>query len=90
MTHVIEDDSYRNTVAALMQDEIIIKMAADMRGIDMTPYLHNDGSANHTLMMAALNEYKHRAELLNVKPIGSHIGGPAQAILNLLAETEDQ
>jgi hypothetical protein len=77
--NVIRAAHYGETVAALMADPIIIDMAAGLAAVPMDKIVHPAGGARHEFMMAALDEYHTRGG-----KIGTHIGGPAEALLNLL------
>lgn len=77
----IQANHYGKTVKALKADPIIIGMVEGVSNVPMDQLQHEDGTPRHNLMMRALDEY-HRQ---NGK-IDTHIGGPAEAILELLKE----
>lgn len=79
----IEAAHYGETRRALMADPIIVAMAEELEGLPWHKDLcHEDRTTpRFEFMMGALDEYKRRGGT-----IGSHIGGPAEAILALLRE----
>lgn len=81
---VIEGDDYRKTREALKADPIIQDMAGGVKkeitSIDDLAWPES-GTPRHEFTMAALREYQARGG-----KIGSHIGGPAEAILMILKD----
>jgi hypothetical protein len=75
---VIRAAHYDDTVEKLKADPIIVQMAHEMDGYSLDE-LEWPSGPRHEFMMATLHEYKSRGG-----EIGSHIGGPAEAILQLL------
>lgn len=75
----IEAAHYGETRKALAADPIIKDMAEGVRHITLDELVHPGGGARHEFMMAALREYQGRGG-----EIGTHIGGPAEAILAIL------
>lgn len=84
----IEAEHYGETRKALMADPIIRDMAEGVRDTLLKDIawtnLAGQLEPKHEFMMAALREYGRRGG-----EIGTHIGGPAEAILALLNETKD-
>lgn len=83
--HVIESDDYGRTRQALMRDPVIRTMAEQLRasGRPRSEFAWEDGGPRHEFTGKALAGYKAMAEQNGREPIGSHIGGPAEAILAL-------
>jgi hypothetical protein len=80
----IEAEHYGQTRRALQADPIIGAMAAELRGMPAGQLVHEEsGTPRHEFMMGALREYQRRGG-----QIGTHIGGPAEAILALLKSSE--
>lgn len=77
----IEADHYRTTRKELAADPLIRDMAAGLEGVPLDQLQHAPGEPRGPFMMGALEEYRKRGGT-----IGSHIGGPAQAILGVIAE----
>jgi hypothetical protein len=80
----IEDEHYGETRRALMADPIIRDMAEGVRHMATWDLAHADGAPRFEFMNGALREYKRRGGT-----IPTHIGGPAEAILALLAGADD-
>lgn len=83
---VLESDDYRKTREALKADPIIQAMAAEIQqkfnlNAAMAAFTHGEPNfqPNFNFMSRCLDEYKARGGT-----IGSHIGGPAQAIVMIL------
>jgi len=81
MSYGIEAEHYGQTRKALKADPIIRDMAGGLAGVPMSELVHEEGTPRHEFMMAALREYQARGG-----QIGTHIGGPAEALLELLRE----
>jgi len=77
----IEASHYGETRAALKADPIIQDMAGGCKHIPLAELAYEDGGPKGDFMMAALREYNARGGA-----IPTHIGGPAEAILELLRE----
>jgi hypothetical protein len=94
----IEAEHYQKTRDALKKDPVILAMVAEIQrdmnyNSFMAMFTHN-GTRRRTdegdgptfdFMGRALDEYKKRGGT-----IGSHIGGPAEAIIALMQEAEAQ
>lgn len=74
---------YGEAVTRLMADPIVIDMAAGLAGVPMTALAHEDGTPRFEFMNGANREYHARGGT-----DGAHIGGIAEALLNLLAAKE--
>lgn len=75
----IEAEHYGETRARLVADPIIQQMAHELRDMDVAELVHASGTPRHEFMMAALREWQTRGGDGN-----THIGGPAEAILEIL------
>lgn len=78
-------DDYRQVHEALLQDPVIQRMARDIResGRPKSEFAHDDGTPEWNFMQRASNGYAQLCEQEGTEQIGSHIGGPANAILQL-------
>lgn len=86
-TSVIESPRYEATRRALIADPIIQALAHEVGQSLHDPKLnlvHEDGSPTFSFTTAALEEYHKRGG-----QVPTHIGGPAQAILRLLAQERE-
>lgn len=72
---MIVSAKYRETVDALKRDPIILTMADEIRGTVSASDL-----ASYDFMTAALREYNARGG-----KISTHIGGPSEAVRELLS-----
>lgn len=83
MTHVIESDDYREEVAQLKEDPIIIQMADELPPDWRLQFTHGgtDDSPNWFFMTRASDEYHRRGGTQ-----GRSIGGPAKAIIAVRRE----
>lgn len=79
----IVDSHYADTVAQLVNDPHIIDMANGLMAMPMEDLVHANGRPRHEFMMGALDEYNKRTA--EGGGIGTHIGGPVDAVLIVLA-----
>jgi hypothetical protein len=80
---VIAAPHYAETVAQLVNDPHIIDMAHGLMATPMEDLVNPSGSPRHEFMMGALAEYNKRTA--EGGGIPTHIGGPADAVLQVLA-----
>jgi hypothetical protein len=85
MSTVIQAAHYAENELALSQDPIIRDMAAAMQGVPRETYLNGEGRPNWSFMKGAGDEYHRRGGKLI-----EHIGGPANAVLMVLAEWDER
>jgi hypothetical protein len=80
---VIESEDYGKTRALLKRDPIIKAMANEitLTGGPVDAFAHESGTPKFPFMKSALDEYHKRGG-----KVETHIGGPAEAILELLKE----
>lgn len=83
--NVIEARNYGRTRKALMRDPVIRTMAEQLRtsGRPHSEFAHEDGTPRHEFMGRAIDGYQALCQQNNRERIGSHLGGPAEAILAL-------
>lgn len=76
---------YGETIKALMEDEHIKAMAEEIMTCGHPPseMTNDDGDPKFSFMRKALDEYHARGG-----QIGTHIGGPAHAIIRILKNAE--
>ena len=79
----IEAAHYEQTRQRLLGDPIVVRMAAELRSMDRTMLVHDDGSPRWDFMRAANDEYRRRGGDQNA-PL--HIGAVAEAIVRLVTE----
>jgi hypothetical protein len=85
---VIAAPHYAETVAQLVNDPHIIDMAHGLMATPMEDIVNPSGSPRHEFMMGALAEYNKRTG--EGGGIPTHIGGPADAVLQVLAGLREQ
>lgn len=91
---IIEADSYRETREKLRQDPHIQRMAEELilAGTPLSEMCHDSGTPRFEFMGSALKEYKDRhlhGAPDPTQPVPTHIGGPAEVIIELVKKGGD-
>jgi len=82
----IEAAHYEETRQRLLGDAVVVRMAAEIRSMDRTMVVHDDGSPRWDFMRAANQTYRERGGD-QTQPL--HIGAVAEAIVILLEWDKD-
>jgi len=79
---IIKAQHYEDCVIELVKTEAVQNMAKEIMNLDLTKFIHEDGSARCDFMLMANKEFSKRntEELKNPQ----HIGAVAEALLFLL------